>query len=67
MSGISTPTPSPVDPTPTPTPTPTDDDTIPGPGIVETVGSIAGAGYLLKWLMGKGSDEESRSRFLYNI
>lgn len=45
-----TPTPTPDDPTPTPTPTLTsDEDGIPGPGIVGTVGSLVGAGYVLKW------------------
>lgn len=59
-----TPTPAPGDPTPTPTPaaepTPTpeeDEDGIPGPGIIGTVGSLAGAGYVLKWWSDKRETE----------
>lgn len=47
--GEPTPTPTPPSDDPTPSPTPVDDDGIPGPGIVGTVGSLVGAGYVLKW------------------
>lgn len=48
-----------VDSSATPDPTPTStDDGIPGPGIVGTVGSILGAGYVMKWWSATQGDTE---------
>lgn len=65
QGATATPTPTPGEPTPTPTPssddptpTPLDDDGIPGPGIVGTVGSLVGAGYVLNWWRDKRSHHE---------
>lgn len=44
---VLTPTPS---PTPTSTPAPDDPDSIPGPGLLPTLATVAGVGYVLKWL-----------------
>lgn len=51
-------TPTPIPGEPTPSPGSVEGDAIPGPGVIGTVGSLLGAGYMLKWWNYKQNEYE---------